>query len=658
MAGTKIRLTWGNRDIAGARWRFWLFALKPADLTNLPGEKISRRQETRNILHISLRTIALMMFFMAVTGYFAAAYALLHVQSKNPYNRITYGDLILPWRWSGLDAMRGAALIDQARAELKEGQIATGASRLRMGLERNPADAQARADLSYIYILRRLRTHSDRLLLEAFDHGYPGSEYVNNAHRTITFGDVPAKELLFLEKARAALAAAGGPAEDGRLIDTLMIETLLRLERHEEAARIGHRIYPENSTERSELDVRIALAAGDFARAASAMDQWRTLRPDSADVLTRAADVYRRAGRLADMQACIDRLRKLAPVNPAHASLNIVQNLLAGRDELAGAALEDGLFRFGADSRVLAVWARDITETGRDDFLVRLEAFIQEQGHSLNPVLFARLLAQIRGRNWVKARESVLRIREREARMPEAERRQIDVVTSLALACADAGGGYQQVFIAAYQRSPVSLEFNRTIIEALLDAGRWETADRLVTLVLGVYPESRYLTETAQRIGERLIVLEKQKEAARPVAEASPAANFTDAPSLLAELARLGQQGQIDAGLSLVRAVRKQGPAWLAANEDAVSLSELDLAFRADDITLLQLTVRTYLRNQPGTSRGQLMKRAADWHQQDRKAEALMVLREILKAEPAFKPALQALEAWEPKPEPVVDEAR
>jgi hypothetical protein len=194
------------------------------------------------------------------------------------------------------------------------------------------------------------------------------------------------------------------------------------------------------------------------------------------------------------------------------------------------------------------------------------------------------------------------------------------------------------------------------MVEALLAADRAETAERLVTLALGSYPESRFLTEAAKRIDERLLVLEQQKETERPAGEPSPAANFTDAKSLFSELNRLGRSGEAENGLSLIRAVRKQSPDWLAGNEEALTLAEVELAAGADDITLLKLTARTYLRTQPKTSREQLMKLAAGWHEQGRKAEALMVLREVLKVDADFKPALQALEAWEPKPEAVGEE--
>ena len=659
MASTKIKFTWANPPIDKTKWRLGVCAVHNRGHDAMPDLKgLSARAQKhflQRTVHISLRGVMLWMMVLAVLAYVVSAYALFQVQSARPHNRITYADMALPWRWSGLSVLRGQALIDEARDEIKAGKFAVGFSRLRMGLNRNPTDTTARTDLSQVYILRRLRSHSDTILMGAFEHGYPGREYVEQSYRTITYGDNAAKELAFLAAARSALATAGGPADDERVIDALTLETMLRLQRHDEAAKLGRSLYKENSDPRFEVELAIALSAGNMARAVEIADRWRELKPQTETVLARAAGVYRRAGRHDDMQACLDQLRKISPTNPAHATFSVVQNLLAGREKNARAALEDGLFRFGSNPRELAVWAKDIAETGRDDFLATIEKFMSEHGHDLRPILFARLLAQIRSRDWNAAPATVARIQEREGRMGPAELMQVKVMTTLAMACVDAGGGTQQVFTNTYQRSPTSLDFSRMMLEALLDANRVKTAGQLITFVEGVYPESDYLKEVAGRVKGRLGVLADQKEKDRPVSTVSPAERFTDAAALLTELKRLGEDGRADDGLTLIRAVVKAPPPWLAGHEEALALQELELAFRSNDLTMLQFTVRNYLRGFTDKKQQALIKVATGWHQAGRKVESLLAVREILKIRPDHEAALKALDAWDPKPLPVAD---
>ncbi len=661
MASTKIKLTWANPQLENTRWRLGTLAIHQRDPSALFDLKdLSDRARTlylQRTVHISIRGALVWLTMLGCAGYLAVAYAIFHVQSGNPHNRISYRDVALPWRWSSLKVLRGEALIAQARDEIKARQFAAGFSRLRAGLARNPTDSVARLELSQLFIVSRLRTRSDDILIEAFEHGYPGNEYVEKAYRVLTYGDVPHKEILFLEAARAASTKAGGSQKATRTIEALEIESLLRMERWDEAGGVSERLYPENSDRRIEVDVAVALGRRDLDRAANLVTSWFEQRPLSEEVLARAAGVYRQSGRFDDMQACIDRLRKISPTNPAHATFNVVQNILAGRDTIARAALADGLFRFGSDDRELAIWARDIAEIGRDDFLVLVERFMHEQGHGLRPVLFARLLAQIRSRDWAAAQTTVARLREREAQMAAGERQYVKVLTSLAIACTDAGGGAQQMFIDAYQRSPVSLEFSRLIVEALLDADRPATASQVVTLAEGVYPESRYLLGVSKRVGESLLAHDKMQEKSRPAAAASPMDQFGDHGSFMAELRRLEAGGQADEGLRLIRSARKRPPAWLVENEEPVIFIELELTVLAKDLSLLRLTARNYLRSAGDTGAQALITLGTTWHQRGLKTEPLLVVREILKQQPDFEPALQVLERWDPQPLPVMDEA-
>ena len=145
MASFKIKLGWSTPQIEGMTWRAGLFGIHRRNHAAMPDLKnrYSRvhKHFLQRTLHVSLRAGLLWALAMCAAGYFIAGYAIFHVQRSMPHNRIAYTDVILPWRWSELDKMRGQALIDQARDEIKEGKFAAGFSRLRMGLDRNPVDA-------------------------------------------------------------------------------------------------------------------------------------------------------------------------------------------------------------------------------------------------------------------------------------------------------------------------------------------------------------------------------------------------------------------------------------------------------------------------------------------------------------------------------------
>lgn len=71
--------------------------------------------------------------------------------NKNPYNRISYTDLILPTRWDELRSKRGEALIDEGLNEIKEQRFGVGLMLLAHGLKLEPSNVAGRMILGQMY---------------------------------------------------------------------------------------------------------------------------------------------------------------------------------------------------------------------------------------------------------------------------------------------------------------------------------------------------------------------------------------------------------------------------------------------------------------------------------------------------------------------------
>lgn len=649
MKDARILFTWETSSKCPAPWRLGLFAVHRQPLggiANIAGlSDRARRSFQKKTVFLSVRGLLGWSCALAMVAFFAGALVLLNLQQRDPHNRITYSDLVLPWRWSGLNALRGQALIGQAKDRFAAGEIAPGFTLLRLGLARDPAHVQARLDLSQLYLLMRLRSRSDRLLLDAFDHGYPGLRLVVVGAARLSESDNPGLLDRFLEKARASQAAiAGLSAEDARVLDEITLNHWLESGRGPAAVGLAARLYPEGSYERLRVEIQSELEAGDPVKAAKLADAWVRLRSDSEKTLTAVAVAYRKAARYDDMEALFKRLHALAPANANHASLAVVHNLLAGRDAEARAALEDWLFRYGANERALAELIRAISNAGRDDALARIERHVREHGFDPKPVLLGRLLAQIGNRDWDAAAAAGARLRKISRRLTPSDH----VIISLVTACVDAGGGNQQVFIDSFARSPGSLDFDRLLLEALLACGRVTTAAQLITLIEGSYPDSQYIARMSAQVADRRRALEQVEEAARPVAKDPAASVFADAEGFLAELHRLEMAGKPAEALGRIRTMRATATVWLRGIEEPLALRELNLAMQAGDLPLLQLTLRNYLRGHPERAQAAL-DQATRWRKEDRLSEALLAAREILRAWPDFQPALQAVALWDPK---------
>jgi hypothetical protein len=649
--GTRIKFTWSTRmEVA---WRLGLFAVHqtpPGSLASL-AYLSGRRQKLflQKTVFLCARGLLMWSGLLMIVAYFVGAWVILSVQARNLHNHITYADLVLPTRWSGLGTLRGKALVAQAEDEMKAGRLMEGFHLLKAGLTRNPQDVKARLDVSAFYIALRLRGHSDKVLMQAFDHGYPGRDYLVAAYHKLSQSDNAALLEKFFEAARVSHAQAKGTAEDERLIDKLLLDSRLKANRLADAGLLAKRVYPEGAKERSRIAIMAALEAGDLDEAIARLIAWESKCSSTEEFLAVAAGVYRRTGRFDDMQTAIDRLRELYPTNPAHVSLDVVQNLLAGRDAHALAALETGLIRFDSNAAALNEWARDISKVGRDDFLARIEPVMRDHGFGLQPILLARVLVQIKAGDWERARATSAELTAPAPRLLPATRASIRVITSLVTACVDAGSGTQQVFIEAFSRSPGTMELNRLLIDTLVANDRVATADELATLVEGLYPDSDYMRDVSARIDTRLRSLAQAEQDARSDTKESPAAAFPDGPAFLKTVERMQGQGEWGEALRLIRAVRLAAPGWLGDVNDRLFQHELNLAVKTNDLPLLQLTVRTYLRGNEARYQAAL-DLAARWHGEGRKNESLLTAREILKLKPDFSPALEALAVWDPKP--------
>jgi cellulose synthase operon protein C len=653
MAEARIKFTWGTSANTKARWSLGLFAVHRRSTGGVPDfTYLSRRVQKlyqKKTVFISMRGLLIWCVAVAVVGYFAVALVLQQIQSRHPHNQVTYADLVFPWRWSGLDALRGHAFLLQAKDEFEAGKFMSGFKLLRLGLAKDPQDSQARLDLSQLFILLRLRAQSDKVLMQAFDYSWPGVEFLSAAHTRLMDGDNTELVATFLGKARDALLHYGGAAGDERIIDEYTVANWIDADQPERTTALVQRLYPEGTDARSRLDIIIAMKEGENERVRELTDDWCERNPRSEFVLAYTAGIYRKLGDFDAMQASVDRLRALNPAHASHATFNVVQNLLAGRDVLAEAAMEDWFFRFGADERAMRELARDVSATGRDDALARIEAVVRDHGFDPRAVLMGRLFVQIKSREWDQATATCKRIEDIASHMPEGDRLAFDIMTTLVHACVDAGGGAQSVFIEAFLRSPGSLEFDRMLVDALIASERIDTASELLTLVEGAYPESSYVAEVSSRVKELRRIQFEVKEASRPVAKESSVRTFVNSPSYMTALTLLEEKGDPDGALQLIRGIRQTAPKWLGEIDDTLFHHELDLAVKTGDLTLLHLTTKNYLRSSHSKRLETLMNRAKAWRLQGLNTEPMMVVREILRNQSDYQPALEALESWEPK---------
>ncbi len=101
-------------------------------------------QGRRVRLYIRVKPVLLSLVGLMVAGYLVAAVALVGWLDRNPFNRVGFFDVTLPWRWTSLNALRGEGYSAQGVKELEGGNGQRALFFLQRGLSLNPDDASTR----------------------------------------------------------------------------------------------------------------------------------------------------------------------------------------------------------------------------------------------------------------------------------------------------------------------------------------------------------------------------------------------------------------------------------------------------------------------------------------------------------------------------------
>ncbi|MBX3751518.1 MAG: hypothetical protein KF897_15675 [Opitutaceae bacterium] len=127
-----FRFIWGGKETIRGNWFLGLIGFH------------TKGYPRELWVYFSVRGFLLWSTGSAVAAYFVGAAALTWFFSRNPYNQISYADLVLPTRWSELRAKRGQAQIEEGLDKLKAKQYGPAFMLLNHGLARKPDNIAAR----------------------------------------------------------------------------------------------------------------------------------------------------------------------------------------------------------------------------------------------------------------------------------------------------------------------------------------------------------------------------------------------------------------------------------------------------------------------------------------------------------------------------------
>ena len=633
----RIKLVWGASRVIRGHWHLGLFGY----YERIEGEPDSG-------MAISVRGVLAWGGAMATVLYVFAALALAAFWQRNPYSLLTFSDALLyPVRRAEIAQKKGQAFLAEGLQLLKDGQGFDAARLLAQGLALFPQDQRARLALARLYATSNQRAPALALLQAGLTDGVPSRAYLE---MVFEIAELAENFSLIVATADRYLPGwgEGRSARDRLWLRQKKFAALLAERRFGEALEFARE---EGAGElAAEHQVLVLLELGRAAEAREVLEKLGAQpRADVQLVRRLKVRVWREAGRWDEMARALDEMRELTADDPRTAVYVVVQWAMAGRDERAREAFDDFVFRFGGSAGNVALLATPLAEIAHSTLLERCVTVASESGY---PVLALRVLhaeAALRRGEWSVVTAELARLPEPSGMNVNSRERIWRSWMQAVLDAAMVAGESPQVALVRQMRElPWAPKTYRWTIEALLRAGRRETAREIVAIALEAYPASVAFRKQKDEIGPEILPASTGAvPGSRPAVSAG--ATVMSAPVFFDELDRLLRNRSWVEAASLVRTQRgaRPAPLWLDSRDADLRLAEVRIGQGTGDSGAMRAAAGIYLNGDTARSE-RIIALAREFNTSGDRDAAVALVRTVLRKSPDFAPAQSALAEWEP----------
>jgi len=641
LGSRRIKFIWGASKVVQAQWWFGLFGFY---------EHIKGYQ--RSGLVFSVRGLLTLALALAALGYVGSATALFLWLDRAPHNYVTYTDTLLwPLRRDVIREKRGQAYIDDGIADLKAQRWAQAEMKLRVGLLRLPTALRARLALAEFYVATQRLPLGLKVLEEGIEVAteYPGRRYLNTYFALALQGEDYARVLAVTE--RYLTRGAALPEKEQKWLQQQKMLVLLTEGQAAEVMRLLEAAPADPFFD--EQRVLALLALGRPGEAVQFLAAWRARAGATGQVLRLQVRALRETGQLAEMEAALVELRRQTPTEPAPYAYGIVQRAMAGQTAAAAAALDDYFLRFGANARSLQPLAQPLADIGAVDLLQTFIRRLAEQGHDQRAALLMLAQAQLKQGQWAEAGATVARIRTLGANARTPPPTGLDLIDLLAQVAGNPAEGPQVKLLDHINRQMFPLKGYRMIIEILQQAKRHGVALEVAGRADRLYPGHPSLQGLRAAIDEALAAEAAQAAAQAPVVGADDKGPVLTEKGFFGRVdAAMGEGRWLDAQAD-VRAVQLAKPGWLDRRQVDVLMRQMRIARELRELPEMALAAR--LLQDGGVARSQLVvDYATSLQEKGATADAVLLLKEVLRRIPNHALARRLIEEWQKKPEPIL----
>lgn len=486
----EIRLIRPGSAFQCKRWHLGLFSF----YTHSRGRRYSG-------LAIHVYGLAAWLAAAILAAYLSAAACLFLLWKRDPFLRITYGEVVrAPLQWNSLRTRRARASIEAGLDAFKRRRWDEAEVRIRGGLQADPALLEGRIALARFYLATGRWPAAAQVLGEGMSRGDPGRDYLAAARACALAADDLRQSSRWALLALSRRGRLLSP-EDAAWVSDWAAQSLASERRCDELLNLGSHLPTAPGPEFRKAEILALITEGRAAAALDQLAQWDRAdhRPDvSRDCLRAVA--LRQAGRLREMESELTAACSLAPRSAEVLAFAAAQRFAAGRLEAADLTLGVLMARSGRDQAALVRACRTLAETGYLKGLDRLFALARQRGLVSKQLLLTEATAHLAAGDPTGARPCFLEL-DQAWDLNNPREKILQRFYQLL---------YQTVFAPSEQSGPRLREYcGREVLqwqdfagaaELLAKAGRTEASLQLLDLGLDRYPSSYHLAELRTRI--------------------------------------------------------------------------------------------------------------------------------------------------------------
>jgi tetratricopeptide (TPR) repeat protein len=344
-------------------------------------------------------------------------------------------------------------------------------------------------------------------LLDRLDVGYPGRKFLEELFAMAAEGEDYAVILDACNRYRTGREAQSAMADRPWLLQR-QVQTLLAAHRAGEALQLAEAEAAGAPAAIKEARVLALIDLGQTGVAREFLAAWRASAGNNLALVVRLqVRVFGESRQFDEMEAAIDELRALTPADPKPAVYGIVQRALAGRGELAAAALDDYFFRFGGSRENLLLIMQPLAEIAALPLVQRCFDRATSLGYDLQSFHMQLFQAQMRRGDWIAAQRILDQIHLLAPRDDPAGIFWLKWQERLLAAAIDPSLLAQKALLEIFQDRPWSLPAFYQTGTVLLRANRPETARQVLDVGQHYYPANsslaKLLAEAERSLGAK-----------------------------------------------------------------------------------------------------------------------------------------------------------